>query len=392
MALVDKIRKLISQEKKEEEFQKELDSVKEVYAEVKSADEGRKKAIKAAAEKAIAQIRANPNMPAIDLIKMIEAAEELPQEVIVEIATQFPEENTVVQIAEEVDLPPHGLQKILNEADVSLNAARKIAEQISDEEVQSEEQEKIRAEQEIENLNRLEEIYKSCEDKNDLEVVKQIKEIRQHKGFEQSDRIQELINKIIAKRIAMDCFEFGGPRIETMTSVISASDMLKMGFSQKVGKEYDAISMQKKRDNKKGYSYDRSLVREKIIEAVAKEVVNDAENNVTMIKIPQAIQDNASKEEKKVFIKGLQTFFKKGKISEEERNYLEDLGKKEYDELQIAISELNTKIGELPEGTAVETVRTIIEALDNRIRAEHKEKNIDTEQSTPRTTGGEDRE
>lgn len=119
-------------------MQQGLDSVKEAYGEAKSNDEGREGAIRVAAEKAIEALIANPNMSAKELIAMINEEEGLPVDVVVEIAKQLPRERekTIVGITEEYDLPSKDLQEILNKADVSLNAARKIVAQIPDEEIQ----------------------------------------------------------------------------------------------------------------------------------------------------------------------------------------------------------------------------------------------------------------
>lgn len=378
MSFLDRIRFRGQEGKKE--LQQGLDSVKEAYGEAKSSDEGREGAIRVAAEKAIEALIANPNMSAKELIAMINEEEGLPVDVVVKIAKQLPrkEEKTIVGITEEYDLPSKGLQEILNEADVSLNAARKIVAQIPDEEIQREEEKRIRKEQEINNFQRLKKIYKNCVNMNDLEVVKQIKAVKQSKRFEQSDRIQELISRIISKRIAIDCLEHGGPIINRMTSIVSASDMLKMDFSQKAEKEYEQLITQEEYANKKRYPYDKKLVKEKMLEVDAKEVANSAENNVTSISIPQFIQ---SPEEVAIFKKALKTFFKKGKISEEEVKYLEkldNLKNSEEDELQMAITELIGMIQSLPSGTAIKAVGMIRDSLNGYMRHKAGKENLET--------------
>lgn len=436
MSFWDKLKDRLPKAKKEEQkLLKGLDAVKETYDEV----DGREAAIKASAQKAIQQMELHPEMSAVELIKMIQDDKELPIDVVVKIAKQIPEvrqEETVVKIAEEVDLPIEGYKEIIQDADVSLSTAQKIAEQIPDEGIKIQQQEELKKQREEKIYNNLQELYKDCVNMNDLQTVDRLGD---YKYANQPLRIKEQVRKILARRTAIDCLDFGGPKIETIARVISADELLEIEFDKRVSEEYLNMRAEYEDKNKPYHEYDRNLVKGMIIENVAKGVAKDFDE-AGYIKVPQSdAMNNLTENEEQIFIKTMKHSCKKEVLTEKDimrvrkqirgdiSNELEDiekmLGKMSQDDretyvtmfkqiiqsksksspeemqLQESIVHLNEQINQLPKGEAITTAKMMSQILEDRKKAKrtlkvervdnvHEKDAIPTEYTSPK---GEER-
>ena len=427
--LVNKIKPSFNYKKNSEQkrLEKGVVAVQNVYEQSESQKEANKKAM----DIINATIQANPKMPADEFLKMIQENTELSDASLVEIMKQMKSEDVLVDTAKKVDLDTEAIVEIIQEANVSPVTAQKLAEQIPDEEVQKEQQAEIerrakeeqrKREQEKENkiLSKLEGIYNNCESINDAVLVDDISKL----NIENKDeRINSILKKIVAKKIAIDCMNFGGPKLPTMMKIIPATEMLEEDIPSLVENEYQKVKAVYDEEEKEYYKYNterKKMVKGKILENIAKEVARNFEE-IGDISIPQIdALKNLSEEEIKIFINavkkpGHQIEIGKGNIKMVERqlrgvsigefeNLKMMLGKmkandreravsgfiqqlkvnktKEQQELDFEISDIGYKIRRLPIEKQLDAAKAISAILDQRYQSiekgkKHPEQNHD---------------
>lgn len=128
--------------KEQEILTKGVEAVKDKYDEVDT----RQEAIQEAAKRVIRELEAHPDMPAIAFLKMLQDEKKLPDDVVVEASTQISEvksEEILVELMEELDIPSKDIQYIIKKSDISVDTAKKVAEQIPDETIQEEEKRRL---------------------------------------------------------------------------------------------------------------------------------------------------------------------------------------------------------------------------------------------------------
>lgn len=337
-----------------------------------------------------------------------------------------------VDTAKKVDLDTEAIVEIIQEANVSPVTAQKLAEQIPDEEVQKEQQAEIerrakeeqrKREQEKENkiLSKLEEIYNNCESINDVVLVDDISKL----NIENKDeRINSILKQIVAKKIAIDCMNFGGPKLPTMMKIIPATEMLEIDLPNLVEKEYQKAKVEYDEDEKIYYKYDsetKKMVKGKILENIAKEVASNFEE-IGDISIPQIeTLKNLNEDEIKIFVnavkkpghqiklgeddvkmverqlrggsigelENLQNMPGKMKSNDRERavsGFIQQLkvenNSRDQKELDIAISDIGAKIRRLPMEKQLDAAKAISDILDQQYQAiengkKHPEQNHD---------------
>lgn len=427
--LVNKIKPSFNYKKNSEQkrLEKGVVAVQNVYEQSESQKEANKKAM----DIINAIIQANPKMPADEFLKMIQENTELSDASIVEIMKQMKSEDVLVDTAKKVDLDSEAIVEIIQEANVSPVTAQKLAEQIPDEEVQKEQQAEIerrakeeqrKREQEKENkiLSKLGEIYNNCESINDVVLVDDISKL----NIENKDeRINSILKQIVAKKIAIDCMNFGGPKLPTMMKIIPATEMLEEDIPSLVENEYKKVKEVYDEEEKEYYEYNterKKMVKGKILENIAKEVARNFEE-IGDISIPQIdALKNLSEEEIKIFVnavkkpghqieigeddikmvekqlrggsigelENLQMMLGKMKSNDRERavsGFIQQLKvnkSKEQQELDLAISDIGAKIRRLPMEKQLDTAKAISDILDQQYQAiengkKHPEQNHD---------------
>lgn len=314
MSLVDFIMEILNR-RVENKMQERVEAVKGVYDE----SETEKEAIKRATDRVIKEIEANPDMPVIEFLKMIQEEEKLPTDILVEATKQIPDvksETVTVKAVEELDFASKEIKEIIEEADISLNTAQKMAAQIPDETIKREQQEELEKKQEQKTLQQLQKIYDTCEKMNDNQLVQ---EIRKVKIDTKTNKIEEAIKHIIAKKTALDCMRFGGPKIPTMAQVISPVEMLEMNFPFLVEKEYKSIKKAYDEQGKEYHEYgvaEKRMVKKKILENIAKTVAKNFEE-IGDISVPQSEQmGSLNKEEIEIFTDAVKKFCKREQLSD----------------------------------------------------------------------------
>ena len=309
MSLTDFIKEILSRKK----MQKKVEGVKDVYDE----EEDEKESIQRATDRVIKVIEAHPDMPVIEFLKMIQEEEKLPGDIVVE-ATKKIKDEQAAEAVKELDFASKEITSIIEEADISLNTAQKMVEQIPDEKIKKEQQRKLEKRKEQEILEQLQKIYDNCEEMNDNQLIQEIEDIE---IAQKSSKTEEKIKHIIAKKIALDYMQFGGPKISTMARVISLEEMLEMNFPFLVEKEYQSISKEYDEKRKRYHEYDtkgKELLKKKILEHIARMVAENFEE-IGDIRVPQSEQmRNVTKEELEIFIEAVKNSCKKEELSEVE--------------------------------------------------------------------------
>lgn len=329
MNLVDKMKKILnSNTNKKDKLQKSVNAVKNVYDESDSKKEATQNAI----NRVIEVIQAHPDMPVGEFLKMIQDETELSDKSLVEIIKQIPDvksEEATIDAVQKVDLASEAIAEIIQDASVSPVTAQKIAEQIPDKDIQQQQQveiEKMLQEEqrqatlakEKELLSNLTKIYNTCEEISDNELVEEIDDLE---ITTRTEKIDNLLEHIIAKKMALDCMQFGGPKIPTMMRIMPAVDMLEANLPLLIEEEYQKIKVEYDEQGKEYHEYDKrekQMVKIKLLENIAKKVARDFKE-LGNINVPQIDQlRNLSEVESNIFITTIRTSCHEEQLNEDD--------------------------------------------------------------------------
>ena len=251
-------------------LQKTVETVQSVIEETDSEKEiARKKAI----DVALKEIQENKDMPAGKFMQMLQEKTSLTDEDLVTIITQLPDvksEKATIAAVQSTSLSPENITSIVKEADISLDTAEKIVNEIDNEAIQKEQQAIIAAEREQQILSKLSEIHKKCDSIEDPKLVEFIEKL-DIKDY--TTDINKKLMAIISKRTALDCMKFGGPRLPTLTRILPAEDMFEADLPFLAFSDYKALKVKFDDDDKKYTEFTDStkkLIRAKILEEIAK--------------------------------------------------------------------------------------------------------------------------
>lgn len=299
MSLIDLVYKIMPQLNKsnsqQDKLQEGVVAVQNAYDESDTKKEANQKAMYLVIE----TIQSHPDMTVEELgefLKMIQNNTDLSDNSLVEIIKQMPDvksEEATVEAVRKVDLATEAITEIIQEAPVSPVTAQKIAEQIPDEQIQKEQQaeieKRIKEEQEQEILSELTKIYNNCDEISDNKLVKMIENLE---IGTRTEKIDEKLEHIVAKRVALDCMEYGGPKIPTMMRIMPATDMLEANLPFLTEKEYQKIKSDYDEQGKDYHIYgtkEKKLVKEKLLENIAKKVAENFDE-IGDISVPQIEQ------------------------------------------------------------------------------------------------------
>lgn len=435
MKLADLVRKVmpnfnIKVDKEQKRLEQGVVAVQNVYEKSESQKEANEKAMNIV----IDTIQTHPEMPVGEFLKMVQEKTALSDNSLVEIIKQMPDiksEKATVEAVKKVDLASDAITEIIQEAPVSPVTAQKLAEQIPDEEVQKEQQaeierkvreEQIKREQDKEKniISKLDEFYDKCEGINDAILVGDISKLNIER---KTEKISERLKQIVAKKVAIDCMKFGGPKLPTLMKIMPATEMLEEDLPALVETEYQKAKAEYEEDEKEYYRYNaerKKMVKGKILENIAKEVASNFEE-IGDISIPQIdALKNLNEEEIRIFVNAVKKPGRQIEIGEDDIKMVEKqlrgdsigelenlqrmLGKmksndrekavsgfiqqlkvnktKEQQELDLAISDIGTKIRRLPMEKQLDAAKTISDILDKQFQSiengkKHLEQNHD---------------
>lgn len=322
MSLIDRI--LNKEEKKKEiKLQQGVDAVQTALEESDSQEEAYENAILTA----IKEIQSHPEMPSDEFINKLQNETGLPNTAIVQIIKDLhsikPVEVADVAVkaaVEATDLSSPQIVEIIEDTPLSPNTAQKIVEQIPDESIQKEQQEKLDkaiAEEKklkaMEEKNKikdgLEQIYKYCEDLEAPDLVSAVENLPLENY--RTKEIEQKIVEIVAKRTALDCMKYGVPRLPTLARLVPASDLLEADLPFLAQKEYKNIKSVYNENNKDYHDYgenEKVLIRNKLLEMIAKDSAKSFDTS-GFFNIPKTEQlQNLSKDEIDSFINTVKTY------------------------------------------------------------------------------------
>lgn len=278
MSLEEIINEILTRREKNR-MQEKVKDVKDEYDKGDTKEEGVEKAV----DRIIGLIQANPDMPVIKFLKLIEEEEETSNDVLVEATKQIHDiksEETTVKVVKALDLPSKGIQEIIKEADVSLDTAKKMAEEIPDEEIQEKEKERLeelerrrkeeqRKKEEEKLKKELKEKYVKCHEIPTSILIGEIKEIEEKA---KTPEIHNIIKQILARKAAIEWKHFGTTRISEMTKVITGEEMLREDFPKLVEEEFKGIKNVEIYQGKKEYT--EEALQKLILDEIQKRTQN----------------------------------------------------------------------------------------------------------------------
>lgn len=249
-------------------------TVQNVQSIMEETDEENETAKKKAIEAVLQQIQEHQDMPIGKFMKMLQDRTSLTDDDLVTIITKIPDVNSekaTIAAVQSTTLPPEKITSIVKEADISLDTAEKIVNEIDNKEIQKEQQAIIATEREQQIWDSLSEIYKKCDDIEDPALISLINKLQLPE--QNNPKIQQKLLEIVAKRTAIDCMKYRLPRLPTLTNIVSAVDMFEADLPSLAKKQYRHLKI--KFDDAKipYYPMDEStekLIHQKLIEDIAK--------------------------------------------------------------------------------------------------------------------------
>lgn len=124
---------------------------------------------------------------------------------------------------------------------------------------------------EYEDYEKLTKIYKGCTDVADWDIVNNIKMLDVN---EQDKRSQQLIRKIVAKKMADNYSKFGTSAISAFSYLISVEDMFAENIPQLVESEWNVLQQKKGHYAESNYRYTQRNLRRNLLEHIAKKSIN----------------------------------------------------------------------------------------------------------------------
>lgn len=219
-------------------------------------------------------------------------------------------------------------------------------------------------------LEKLVRIYNNCDKINDTTLVDKIERLEIE---EKTEKINESIKCIIAKKIAVDCMKYGGPKLPTMMRIMPATEMLEINLPFLAEEEYHKVKKTYEKSGKKYYEYDdeqQKLVKQKILENIAKEVVKNFEE-IGDISIPsiEALK-SLNDEEIHIFVNAIKHLGHKRGIGKEEveivKKQLKGTTVGEWKNLKRMLEKMKSKDREI----AIKKIMSVLN--ENRNKTEHE--------------------
>lgn len=377
MGLNDILKKAFGKTEKAK-LMESIEAVKDTYNEA----ETKKEAIQNAVDRIVREIKTSPNMPVIEFLKMIQKEENLSNDIIVEVTKQILDikpEKTAIEIVEKIDLPSKDILKIIKLPDVSLEAAKKMAEEIPDEVLQKQERQRLdkiererreaaKAKKETEIKKQLREKYKTCERIKGSDLVEELKLLERKT---ESKEIHTIIKQVLARKAAIEWRRSGSARVASIAQVIPPEEMLEKDFPQLVGMEFEEVKTKKEYQGPKEYEYREEDLQNLILSEIAKNVA-DIYNRVGIIDMPQLEKmKELTEQQEEGFISEIQQY-----VDAKKRKALDiEKIKKEFRGIEIdELGELRELVEKVPEKDRGEIIRTLKSTIQSK-----KEEPLDPE-------------
>lgn len=369
MGLNDRLKKVFGKTDRAKMLQR-IEAVKDTYNEA----ETKKEAIQNAVDRIVREIETSPNMPVIEFLKMVQKEENLSNDIIVEVTKQILDikpEKTAVEIVEKINLPSRDILEIIKLPDVSLEAAKKMAEEIPDEVLQKQERqrlekierdrreaEKVKKEKEIK--KKLKEKYKTCEKIKGSDLVEELKMLQRKT---ESEEIHTIIKRVLARKAAIEWRRSGTTRVASIAQVISPEEMLEEDFSELMGEEFKDIKTKQQYQGLKEYEYREEDLQNLILSEIAKKVAG-IYNRVGIIDVPQLEKmKELTEQQEEGFVSQVKQY-----VDVKLRDSLDiEKIKQQFRGIEIdELGELRELVEKIPEKDRKEYIRTLKFTIQNK--------------------------
>lgn len=276
-------------------------------------------------------------------------------------------EKTAVEVATKTDFSDEHIITIIEEGSIGYEGKTAIAETLKDEKIREEIQQQIDKEEEKQCLQKLNKIYLLCdEDINELKLKKHLDEVMKDVHIDTND-IQEIKNKIIAKLIALNFARYGSNIVSKQTSLMSALEMRNNNIVRIAEAEYRKIEHEneaiKGRQLKKFNEHDLMDSISAEIEAAAKTDTFDEKTAIK--KMTDSMYTFLRYDERKELLTAIQKEIENEKIRKTNK--------------KIRESKVIEQLAELPESELNDVIKTLEKTLGKTL--EKRKNNLNKEKT-----------
>ena len=345
--------KLIDKKKNEAEKIKEIvGNIEEKFNEAEAEEEATKQAV----EEALRKLEEKPKLAEAVLRELLvrqNISDSVPVETIKNIPESEIPNDKVVEVVEKLsdELPDNKMLEIEEETTLGLKGKQKIVEAVSDPDKKRKKHEELI-------VNELNKIYKELnKDIGEFRIKEEIGRILQVMPKMESEKIQKIINQILAKRIVLNYMNFNSTMPRKFSGIKSIEEMFEENFPQIAETEYKKMARIDREEAR--YKFKESKFKENLLKEIAKNVAESyKKNGYKRLVIPQSEEmKQISQEEEEKFIQeiaqavkakggkldGISELDAKGQI----RGNIEETEK---------IEDYVSKIGELPQNIKIEFI------------------------------------
>ena len=377
MSLIDRILK--KEQKKEQKLQQGVNAVQTVIEESDSQKEAAHKAVNAA----IKEIQDHPEMPVGEFMKRLQNNTDLSDADLVRIIKQLPDvksEEATVAAVQATDLSSPKIAEIIEDSPISPTVAQKIVEQIPDENIQKEQQAKIDKELEEKRIQKalaeekrivdtLSNFYAHCENMEDNYLVPKVQQL----GITPetlTPTIKAKLLALIAKRTALDCMKYGGPKISTLSKIMSLNDdllddMFAENLPQLAKDEYEILKTDFDKQEKAYHKYDKHqerFIQEQLLSYIAKRSAHTFDQ-VGDFSLPRSKRfSNLSEEDREFFIDRVNDFLP-GSLDETSKDILI----KQLNGENLKFQTINSKLGKMDGKTKSIAIQKMADVIDSTL-------------------------
>ena len=345
--------KLIDKKKNEAEKIKEIvGNIEEKFNEAEAEEEATKQAV----EEALRKLEEKPKLAEAVLRELLvrqNISDSVPVETIKNIPESEIPNDKVVEVVEKLsdELPDNKMLEIAEETTLGLKGKQKIVEAVSDPDKKRKKHEELI-------VNELNKIYKELnKDIGEFRIKEEIGRILQVMPKMESEKIQKIINQILAIRIVLNYMNFNSTMPRKFSGIKSIEEMFEENFPQIAETEYKKMARIDREEAR--YKFKESKFKENLLKEIAKNVAESyKKNGYKRLVIPQSEEmKQISQEEEEKFIQEIAQAVKakggkldaiseldaKGQI----RGNIEETEK---------IEDYVSKIGELPQNIKIEFI------------------------------------
>lgn len=335
----------------------EAEKIKEIVGNIEEKfNEAEEEATKQAVEEALRKLEEKPKLAEAVLRELLvrqNISDSVPVETIKNIPESEIPNDKVVEVVEKLsdELPDNKMLEIAEETTLGLKGKQKIVEAVSDPDKKRKKHEELI-------VNELNKIYKELnKDIGEFRIKEEIGRILQVMPKMESEKIQKLINQILAKRIVLNYMNFDSTMPRKFSGIKSIEEMFEENFPQIAETEYKKMARTDREEAR--YKFKEAKFKEDLLKEIAKIVAESyKKNGYKRLVIPQSEEmKQISQEEEEKFIQEIARAVKakggkldaiseldaKGQI----RGNIEETEK---------IEDYVSKIGELPQNIKIEFI------------------------------------